>query len=105
MSVLIEALKPLRVKLPSGEVRHLRPGQRSEFTREDGERLLERAAGKVRIVEDSITVGMVVTWDSPLFGLLSATVQEALPSGVVVVHPLTDVECTIPVSWVCKEPR
>ena len=76
--MLIEALKPLRVRLRSGEVRHLRPGQRSEFTREDGQKILERAVGKVRLVEDSITVGMVVTWDSPLFGVLRAIVLEAL---------------------------
>ena len=42
-------------------------------------------------------------WDSPLFGLLSATVEEDLPNGVRVLHPLTEVECVIPTTWLCQQ--
>jgi hypothetical protein len=43
--------------------------------------------------------GHIVTWESPLFGLLSATVQEDLQDGVRVFHPLTERECVIPATW------
>ena len=62
-----------------GEVR-LIPGQPVELP-DDRPPLLEKAPGRVRVVElatdrDGDLVGRIVSWDSPLFGLLSATVQE-----------------------------
>lgn len=96
----IEALKPLRVTLRSGEIRYLKPGKPAQFTCEDGARLLECAPGKVRLLDDQLDVGMIMSWESPLFGLLSATALEVLPHGVKVFHPLTDRDCVIPLTWI-----
>jgi hypothetical protein len=88
---------------PTGEVR-LVPGHPVELPDSRAARLLEKAPGRVRVVEsanrvDGDLIGRIVSWDSPLFGLLSATVQEDLPNGVRVFHPLTEVECVIPTTW------
>jgi hypothetical protein len=48
--LLIEALEPLTVRLPTGAICVLRPGQPVEFSEADGRKLLERAKGKVRIM-------------------------------------------------------
>jgi hypothetical protein len=47
---------------------------------------------------DDLT-GQIVSWESPLFGLLRATVLQVLHDGVLVFHPLTERECVIPVTW------
>lgn len=47
--MLIEALEPLTVRLPTGKVCLLVPGQPVEFSEADGRKLLARAKGKVRI--------------------------------------------------------
>lgn len=88
---------------PTGEVR-LVPGQPVELSDDRATRLLEKAPGRVRLVKEgngsgSNLAGQVVTWDSPLFGVLSATVHEDLPRGVRVLHPLTEIECVIPTTW------
>ncbi|MEO7860040.1 MAG: hypothetical protein ABIU05_06270 [Nitrospirales bacterium] len=56
--MLIEAYKPLRVHLKSGEIR-MEPGHPLEFSVEDGEKLLARAPGKVRVV---CRPGSILTW-------------------------------------------
>ena len=88
-----------------GEVR-LIPGQPVELPDDRATRLLGKAPGRVRVVQpansvDGDLIGRIVSWDSPLFGLLSATVQEDLPNGVRVIHPLTEVQCVIPTAWLC----
>jgi hypothetical protein len=45
----IEAMKPLCVQFKSGDV-HLRPGLPVEFDEVEGQRLLARAPGKVKVV-------------------------------------------------------
>jgi hypothetical protein len=47
--LLIESVKPLKVKLPTGEV-HLIPGVPVELPMEQAQRLLAKAHGKVRMV-------------------------------------------------------
>ena len=91
---------------PTGEVR-LVSGQPVELPDDRAARLLEKAPGRVRVVEtanraDGNLIGRIVSWESPLFGLLSATVQEDLPNGVRVCHPLTEVTCVIPKMWLCR---
>ena len=98
---------PFTYRWPAGEVR-LALGHPVTLPDDRAARLLEKAPGRVRVVTlaaracDDLT-GRVVTWDSPLFGLLSSMVQEALPHGVRVVHPLTEVDCVIPTTWLCND--
>ena len=56
--MLIEAYKPLRIRLKSGEIR-MEPGHPIEFSDEDGEKLLARAPGKVRVIYQA---GSIITW-------------------------------------------
>ena len=97
----LEAIeRPLAVKV-NGRLVHLRPGIPMDFTDAQGLKLKERAPGRVRIVAGlaPVTVGAVVTWDSPLFGLLSGVVLEVVNGGITVQHPLTEIPCTIPTGW------
>lgn len=101
--MLIESSVPLVVRFRSGKV-HLKPGCPHQFSDIDGRKLLAKVPDKVREIK-GIQAGEVVTWESPLFGLLSATALEVLPHGVNVFHPLTDRECVIPLTWLCGETR
>ena len=97
---------PFTYRWPAGEVR-LVPGQPVELPDDRAARLLEKAPGRVRVVEtanraDGNLIERIVSWESPLFGLLSATVQEELPNGVRVYHPLTEMTCVIPKTWLCR---
>ena len=97
---------PFTYRWPTGEVR-LVPGQPVELPDDRAARLLEKVPGRVRVVgsasrADGDLIGRIVSWDSPLFGLLSATVQEDLPNEVRVFHPLTEVTCVIPKTWLCR---
>jgi hypothetical protein len=108
--MLIEATeKPIRYRLQTGQEVYLHPGLPVELTDDAGRQLLRKAGGKVRLVESSTRrkdalTGQIVTWDSPLFGVLRATVHEDLPHGVWVLHPLTAVECVIPRTWLRLSP-
>jgi hypothetical protein len=94
----IESLRPLTVKRPSGDIQ-LIPGTPVEFSEDEGRRLLERAAGKVRAIGDRLEVGAIVEWDSPLFGLLCGVVLEIGSHSVLIHHPLTEQEVFIPRTW------
>ena len=59
----------------------------------------QKALDPIPTIQPGDLIGRIVSWDSPLFGLISATVQEDLPNGVRVIHPLTEVECVIPTTW------
>ena len=99
---------PFTYRWPEGEIR-LVPGQPVELSDARAARLLEKAPGRVRLVKarkveiDDLT-GQIVTWDSPLFGMLSATVYEDLSTGVRVIHPLTELPCVIPADWLRFSP-
>lgn len=93
---------------PGGEV-HLAPGKPITLPEGRAARLLEKAPGRVRVLEPETRhagdrLGHIVTWESPLFGVLSATVQEDLRDGVLVFHPLTERECVIPATWLRFSP-
>jgi hypothetical protein len=99
---------PFTYRWPDGEVR-LAPGRPISLPDDRAARLLEKAPGRVRVVgqankEGIGLIGRIVTWDSPLFGVLSATVLEDLPAGVRVVHPLTETDCVIPRTWLRFSP-
>jgi hypothetical protein len=94
---------PFTYRWPNGEVR-LAPGHPVELPDDRAARLLEKAPGRVRVVEsankiDGDLTGRIVSWESPLFGLLRAAVLEDLPHGVRVFHPLSEMECVIPTIW------
>ena len=96
----IEALTPLKIKRPAGDLL-LTPGEPVEFTDAEGRRLLERAGGKVRAIKDQLRVGMIVEWESRLFyGLLTGVILEVTANAVRVYHPLTEMEALIPRDWV-----
>jgi hypothetical protein len=102
--LLVEALAPLAVRLPNGTITRLAPGIPVDFPDEQAKRLLDRAGGKVRAVGlgPKSLAGYVVTWDSPLFGLLSGLVLEDHGRTVTVHHPWTEREATIPRTWLTR---
>ena len=93
--------RPLAVKI-EGRLVHLRPGTPVEFTDDQGLKLLAKSQGRIRVVsgQTPITTGAMITWESPLFGLLSGRVLTVLDRGVTVLHPLSEELCTIPRGWV-----
>jgi len=99
---------PFTYRWPHGEVR-LVPGSPVDLPNDRAARLLEKAPGRVRKVESvrgvaNNLVGQIVTWESPLFGLLRATVLQVLQDGILVFHPLTERECVIPLTWLRHSP-
>lgn len=94
---------------PTGEIR-LIPGHPVTLPEGRAVRLLGKAPGRVRLVtsangRDGNLTGQIVSWESPLFGLLRATVlQDLRDGGVRVYHPLTERECVIPTAWLCFTP-
>lgn len=103
--MIIECIgAPFTYRWPNGEVR-LVPGHPLELPDSRVARLLEKAPGRVRVVDSSNRsngdlTGHIVNWESRLFwGEMRATVLEDLAHSVRCVHPLTDVECEIPKAW------
>ncbi len=86
----------------AGRLVHLLPGAPVEFTDDQGLKLLAKAKGRIRMVAErtAMTPGAIITWESPLFGLLSGPVITVLDGGVTVTHPLSWEPCTIPRGWV-----
>ena len=106
--MIIECVgSPFTYRWPGGEV-HLEPGKPIDLPEARAQRLLNKAPGKVRVVEsanggDGDRTGHIVEWNSPLFwGEMRATVLEDLGHGVRVFHPMTEVECVIPTTWLCQ---
>jgi hypothetical protein len=97
--MLIEATqKPIRYRLQTGEELYLKPGVPMEVPEVAARQLIQKAGDKVKVLAS----GRLVTWDSPMFGILSARVEEELSHGVRVRHPLTEVNCVIPREWICQ---
>ena len=89
---------PFIYRWPLGQI-HLAPGSPVTLPDERAAKVLKRAPGRVRVLAvDQSRIGHIIHWESPLYGFLRATVLEDLQeSGVLVVHPLTDQECLVPV--------
>ena len=101
-TLTFEILAPFTVQ-QHGRVTTWQPGQRMILSPEHARRVLARVREKVRLLDGDL-VGQIVTWESPLFGLLQATVLATVPDGVRVIHPLTEVKCVIPVTWLRVTP-
>ena len=104
--MLIEATQqPIRYRLQNGVEVLLPPGVPTEVPDEAGRQLVKKAGSKVRVLQSANRVngnltGHIVSWESRLFlGEMRATVLEDLGHSVRCVHPLTDLECVIPRSW------
>ena len=103
--MFIEAVDhPIRYRFPGGEIR-LEPGRPVEVEPARAAKLLAKAGAKVRAVADSLQVGMIVEWDSPLFGILRSVALEVTDQMVLVHHPLTEQEVSLPRNWVKGETR
>jgi hypothetical protein len=91
---------PFTYRWPNGCVR-LAPGCPVSLPDERAARVLTKMPGRVRILAvDQTLLGQIVRWESRMFwGEMRATVLEDLGHGVRVIHPLTEVECTIPKTW------
>ena len=85
----IEALTPLRIKLPDREL-CLMAGQLRDLPDDLATRLVEHASGKVRVVNpsvvESLQPGAWVCWDSPLFGMCTGQIALAPENGWLVVR-------------------
>ncbi len=100
--VTLELLgQPLTVKL-NGHVLRLHPGDYVEVTQAQGVTLLAKAPGRFRVVSEPLplTPGALITWESPVVGRLSGPVLAVLDESVTVMHPLSEVSCTIPKGWI-----
>lgn len=93
----LEVLAPFTVQ-EHGQITTWQRGQRMTLPHDKARRVLACVGRKVRLLTRALT-GHIVTWESPLFGVLRATVLDDLPAGVRVVHPLTDLDCVIPHAW------
>ena len=104
--MLIEALKPLRLKLRDGSL-ELHPGVPAELDDESAERLLQKRPDAVRAVPTSLTFEprTVVRWVSRLFfGEMTGRVLMGPRDGkVLVLHPLTQQSFYLPVSWIIPD--
>ena len=107
--MIIECIgSPFTYRWPTGEVR-LIPGQPVELPDSRVARLFEKAPGRVQVLESTMInadlTGHIIAWNSPLlWGEMRARVLEDLGHGVRVFHPMTEVECVIPTTWI-KESR
>ena len=85
----IEALTPLRIKLPDRELR-LMAGQLRDLPDDLATRLIEHASGKVRVVDpsgvESLQPGAWVLCNSPLFGMCTGQIALAPENGWLVVR-------------------
>lgn len=101
--MIVEATKRLKVRLPDQDI-WLEPGSPAEIPDEQAHRLLRKAPGKVRVVSKRMVPGSMITWFSPLFGLLSGELLAVLDDGQIeVFHPLTEKLVRIPQAWLCQE--
>lgn len=104
--MLVEAVKtPILYRWPGGEVR-LIPNRPVDLPADRARRLLDKAPGKVRVVEPGpVTVGIRpgvwVEWLSPALPKQRGEVLAVHPDGTFeVFHPLTEILCRLPVGWI-----
>jgi hypothetical protein len=103
--MIIEAKSRLKINFPGGGSIRLEPGKPVFFPETQGLRLLQKAPEDIKVLSfpTEPVVGQTVTWDSPLFGLLSAVVLSASDQSVTVFHPLSEQEAVIPKRWLRPE--
>ena len=99
LKLTFEALKPFRLRL-RGQVRIIGQGQAIELDTAEGERLLQRAPGLVRLVPRPVVIGHALQWCSPLFGNLQGMVLLADEDAVLVQHPTIAEPAWICRSWI-----
>ncbi len=103
MTLRIEALQAITIRLPGGELRDLRPGQPITLPTELARKLLVKAAGKVKMVslgQPCLIPGTCIEWDSPLFGRLRGELLAVCADAhVEIFHPLTQTVAKIPQAW------
>ena len=93
------------MKLP-GKNLHVSPGETINLPPALAIKFLERAKGKVRVLEPpllaELTTGARVMWDSPLFGQCSGEVALCPENGWLVVrgHSVTGNLALIHVDWI-----
>jgi hypothetical protein len=99
----IEPLEPLKIRLPSGEIRVLVPGEPVDLPVEQAHTLLTKAAGRVRVVLPAApTPGCWIEYSSPLFGNLQAEVLSVSDGNVSIWYPLTEQLTVIPSAWITR---
>jgi len=85
----IEALTPLRIKLPDRDL-CLTAGQLRDLSDDLATRLVQHASGKVRVVDPSVVEnlqpGAWVSWESPLFGRCTGQIALAPENSWLVVR-------------------
>jgi len=100
--MLIEAVScPIRYAWPKGEIR-LIPGQPVEVPEERGTKILKKCGGKVRIVEP-ITIGTMIEFRSPLFGLCTGRVLSLEVESIRIgEHSVVKEIVSIPQVWITR---
>jgi hypothetical protein len=98
--MLIEALQPLTVRLPQGEVR-LVPGHPTEIPSPHAERLLAKAGDKVRALHGK---HQWIAWVSPLFGECTGRVVFGPEEGwvCVIAHSVTGNLALVRSDWITR---
>ena len=102
--MLIEAIEPLRVRLPDGQLRDMVPGQPVDLPDAAARKLLARAPDRVKVAgSPHLSPGTKVQWDSSLFGLLLGEVLTTYPDGAVLVwHQATERLVKIPLERIIQ---
>lgn len=106
--MLIEALTLLQMELP-GKVLTVEPGQSVNLPEELAFKLLERAAGKVRVVAPPVLADLIsgakIVWESPLFGQCTGEIALPPENGWLVVrsHSVTGNLALVNVDWIHQQ--
>ena len=100
--MLIEAvLKPILYQWPNGAI-SLEPGRPIQVDPDRGRKILKKCGGKVRIVEPA-TIGTMVEFRSPLFGLCTGRVLSLEVEAVRITdHSVVQEIVTIPQAWITR---
>ncbi len=100
--MLIEAVSyPIRYAWPKGEIR-LIPGQPVDVPEERGAKILKKCGGKVRVVGPA-TIGTMIQFRSPLFGLCTGRVLSLEVESIRIgEHSVVKEIAKIPLAWITK---
>ena len=107
MTLRIEALQAITIRLPGGELHDLRPGEPITLPSELAVKLLSKAQGKVRLVDlkpGRLAIGVWVEFESPVLGPCTGQVAGILSrDDLVVAHHSVLKELTpIKAAWVVR---